>query len=83
MPLLVLKLVLVPLLIAGITVASHRLGPRLAGALTGLPVVAGPVALFIALEQGTGFAAHAAVATLAGLGSLVLFCVLYAHAALR
>jgi len=64
--LFVIKLVLVPLLIAAITAAGERLGPRIAGALTGLPVVAGPIALFIALEQGPAFAARAAVATLAG-----------------
>jgi len=76
--LLAVKLALVPLLIAAISLAGTRLGPRVAGALTGLPVVAGPIALFLALEQGTGFAARAAVATLAGEGSLALFCVLYA-----
>lgn len=77
------KLLLVPLLIAAITVAGQRLGPRMAGALTGLPVVAGPVALFLALEQGPSFAARAAVATLAGEASLGVFCVLYAGSAMR
>ena len=75
------KLLLVPLLIAAITVAGQRLGPRIAGALTGLPVVAGPVALFIAIEQGASFAAGAAVATLASELSLAIFCILYAAAA--
>jgi hypothetical protein len=42
------KLVLVPLLIGAITVAGARLGPRIAGVLTGLPVVAGPIVLFLA-----------------------------------
>jgi hypothetical protein len=81
--LLATKLVLVPLLIAAITVAGQRLGPRTAGALTGLPVVAGPVAFFLAIEQGAPFAARAAVATLAGEASLAAFCVLYAVAALH
>ena len=83
MILLATKLVLVPLLIAAITVAGQRLGPRIAGALTGLPVVAGPVAFFFAIEQGTAFGAHAAVATLGGLLSLAVFCVVYAAAAQR
>lgn len=81
--LLAVKLALVPLLIAAISLAGAKLGPRVAGALTGLPVVAGPVALFLALEQGPAFAARAAVATLAGEGSLALFCVLYAWTCLR
>lgn len=77
------KLLLVPLLIAAITVAGERVGPHIAGALTGLPVVAGPIVLFIALEQGPAFAARSAAATLAGEVSLAAFCVLYASAALR
>jgi hypothetical protein len=80
---LLAKLVLVPLLIAAITVAGQRLGPRVAGALTGLPVVAGPIALFMALEQGASFGAHAAVATLAAEWSLAVFCVVYALVAAR
>lgn len=80
---LALKLALVPLLIAFITLAGQRLGPRVAGALTGLPVVAGPVVFFIALEQGPAFAARSAGATLAGEASLGAFCILYAVTCLR
>ncbi len=80
---LVIKLVLVPALIASITIAGGRFGPRVAGALTGLPVVAGPIVFFLALEQGTAFAARSAAATLAGLGSLAAFCVAYAMTAAR
>jgi hypothetical protein len=46
-------------------------------------VVAGPIALFVALEQGAPFAARSARATLAGELSLGVFCVVYAWAALR
>ena len=77
------KLVLVPLLIAAITLAGARFGPRVAGVLTGLPVVAGPIVLFLAIEQGPAFAARSATATLAGEASLAVFCVLYGWAALR
>lgn len=80
---LLAKLLLVPLLIAAITIVGQRLGPQVAGALVGLPVVAGPIALFLALEQGTAFGAHAAIATLASEASLALFCIVYALAALR
>lgn len=74
---------LVPCLIAAITLAGARFGPRVAGALTGLPVVAGPIVLFLAIEQGAPFAARSAVATLAGEASLAAFCILYGWAALR
>jgi len=77
------KLVLVPCLIAAITLAGARFGPRVAGALTGLPVVAGPIVLFLAIEQGAAFAARSAVATLAGEASLAAFCILYGRTALR
>lgn len=72
-----------PCLIAAITLAGSRFGPRVAGALTGLPVVAGPIVLFLAIEQGTPFAARSAVATLAGEASLAAFCILYGWTALR
>ena len=81
MTILAAKLVLVPLFIAAITLAGVRFGPRAAGVLTGLPVVAGPIAVFLALEQGPGFAARSAAATLAGEGSLAVFCIVYAAAA--
>lgn len=55
----------------------------MAGALTGLPVVAGPIAFFIALEQGPAFAAQAARGTLAGEASLGVFAILYALACTR
>jgi hypothetical protein len=77
------KFVLVPLLIALITVVGARFGPRIAGIVTGLPVVAGPIVFVMALQQGADFAARSATATLAGEGSLAAFCVLYAATALR
>jgi len=80
---LAIKLVLVPLLIAAITIAGARFGPRIAGALTGLPVVAGPIVFVMALEQGAAFASRSAESALAGMGSLAVFCVLYAVTALR
>jgi hypothetical protein len=84
MPLiLAAKFVLVPLLIGMITLAGARFGPRVAGVVTGLPVVAGPIAFVMALQQGAEFAARSATATLAGEASLAVFCVLYAATALR
>lgn len=77
------KFVLVPLLIGMITLAGARFGPRVAGVVTGFPVVAGPIAFVMALQQGAEFAARSATATLAGEASLAAFCVLYAATALR
>jgi hypothetical protein len=81
--LLALKLTIVPLLIAAITFAGHRWGAAVSGWLAGLPVVAGPVLFFIAIEQGPAFAATAAVATFAGVAGAVSFAIVYAWSATR
>ena len=80
---LLLKLLLVPGLVAAVTVAVRRWGPAVGGWLAGLPVVAGPVLVFYALEQGTLFAARAANGTLTGLIATVAFVVAYASASAR
>jgi hypothetical protein len=80
---LCLKLVLVPLILGGITLAERRWGPAVAGWLSGFPVVAAPVLLFIALEQGTRFAAQAAAGTLAAVLAMLAFGLSYAWSATR
>jgi hypothetical protein len=81
--LLVLKLVLVPGLVAGVTLGARRWGPRIGGWLTALPLVAGPTLLFLALEQGHAFAARAALSTLVGLIGVSAFGVAYGWTSLR
>lgn len=81
--LFLLKLLLVPALVAAITLAVRRWGPAVGGWLSGLPLVAGPVLVFYAIEQGTAFAAEAAHTTLAGLVGSVAFAVTYARASAR
>ncbi len=80
---LALKLTLVPALIALVTVAGRRWGPRVGGLLASLPLVAGPVLLFLAIEQGTAFAAEAARGTLVALVAVAGSAVAYAWAAQR
>ncbi len=75
--LLVLKLVLTPLLIGMVSLAGRKWGPGVSGWLTGLPLTSGPIALYLALERGSGFAAGAAGGTLAGLISAAVFCLVY------
>lgn len=65
--LLVLKVFLVPALIALVSVAVRLWGPAIGGVLASLPVVAGPALLFLSVEQGTAFAAEAARGTLVAL----------------
>jgi len=78
---LLLKLVLTPLLIAGVSLAGRRWGPMVSGWLVGLPLTSAPVVLFLALEQGTDFATQAAVGILLGLISTAMFCLVYSRLA--
>jgi hypothetical protein len=79
--LLLLKLLLVPALVAAVTVASRRWGLRVGGLLTALPMVAGPTLCFYAIEQGHPFAASAARTAMLGIAATAAFCVAYARAA--
>ena len=83
MTLLFLKLVLVPALVACVTIAGRRWGIRVGGLLTALPMVAGPALCFYAIEQGDAFAASAARTTLLGISGTATWCVVYSHCARR
>lgn len=78
-----LKLTLVPALMAAVTLAGRRWGPAVAGWLSAFPVVSGPILLIMALEQGAAFTATAAVGTLSAVLAILVFGVAYAWAATR
>ncbi len=80
--LLALKIVLVPTLIALVTLGARRWGARLGGWLSGLPTVSGPTLCFYAFDQGNAFAARAAHATLVGLIAVPLFSLAYVYTGL-
>src|SRR5689334_15298204 len=71
------KLLVSPLLIGAVSLAGRRWGPAVSGWLVGLPLTSGPVVLFLALEQGTTFAAAAAQAIMLGIISVGVFCLTY------
>ncbi len=79
--LLILKLTLVPCLVAAAGLAGKRFGQSVGGWLIGFPIVAGPVLWFYAHEQGNAFAARAALGTALGVVSLCGFLLAYAWAA--
>jgi hypothetical protein len=72
------KVTVAPALVAGATLFGRRFGDTAAGLVAGLPIVAGPILWFYAMEQGPDYAASAAVATLLGLVSLSFFAIAYA-----
>jgi hypothetical protein len=80
---LLLKLILVPSLIAVVTLATRRWGARVGGLLMAMPIVAGPTLAFYAIDQGRDFAAEATKATLIGLVAVAGFCVGYARSAMH
>jgi hypothetical protein len=73
----ILKLVIVPPFIAGVSLAGRRWGPSIGGWLIGLPMNAGVIVFFVAIEQGDVFAAQTAQGSLLGTVSLALFCLTY------
>lgn len=78
---LLLKLTLVPLFLLAVSLVDRRWGPRVAGRLAGMPVVAGPILAFIALEQGPVFGGQAALGALSSVPGVVLFVVGYVRVA--
>ncbi|EJM06560.1 hypothetical protein PMI18_00835 [Pseudomonas sp. GM102] len=80
---LMLKLLVIPGFLLMISLAGKRWGPSVAGWLSGLPVVVGPILFFLAIEQGVMFAAQAATAALSAMFAMIAFCVTYAQVAQR
>lgn len=83
MGILALKLTLTPGVIAAATLAARRFGPSVGGWLIGLPVTAGPVLAFLAVEHGAAFAHHVAVGLVAGVAAQAAFVLGYAGACRR
>ncbi|HEV3427224.1 MAG TPA: hypothetical protein VG320_05015 [Paraburkholderia sp.] len=61
---LALKLTLVPLFLLFVSMSGKLWGPRVAGWLAGLPVVAGPILFLLVIEHGVAFGARAATLSL-------------------
>ena len=80
---LLLKLCLVPTLIYLVTLIGRRWGPNAAGWFSALPIVAGPILLTMAIEQGAGFVSTAAAHTLIAVIAVLVFCLAYAWASGR
>lgn len=71
------KILLTPALIWAVSLAGRRWGAAVSGLLIGLPLTSGPVALFIALERGPGFARQTASGILLGGLSVACFSLVY------
>jgi len=76
--LLILKLTIVPLALLALGIVERLHGPRVAGWLSGFPVVAFPLLLFISLDQGPAFGSAAALGAWFGLVPWLAFTMTYA-----
>ena len=72
---LALKVALAPALVVLATLVARRWGDTVGGIVIAVPVVAGPILLVLALEQGGAFVHEAAQAALLGIVAVGAFCV--------
>lgn len=73
-----LKLIGAPLFLAAATLAARRWGETAGGLIAALPLVSGPISVFLAIENGAAFAVKAALGSLAGTAALAFFGLAYA-----
>ena len=78
MQILLLKLILTPVLTGAATWAGRKYGHNVSGLLIGLPLNAGPIALFLALQHGDVFASQSSKGIIFGAVSLALYSMVYA-----
>ena len=78
-----LRLALVPAAIWLATLAARRWGHTVSGYLGGLPLIGGPITLYLALDHGTAFAARSATFTLAAILGQGAHLMAFAHVARR
>jgi hypothetical protein len=74
---LALRVVLAPCFVVCASLVAHRFGARIGGVVAGLPVIAGPILLVLALQHGSTFASDAAVGVLLGMVGLAAFVLAY------
>jgi hypothetical protein len=75
MNILLIKVTLMPFVIGLVTLVSRRWGHKAGG------LIAGPILLFLILEQGKAFGIQAVPGILTGIASLIGFCYCYARLA--
>ncbi len=73
----ILKIVMAPTLIGLASLAGRKWGPAISGWIVGMPLTTGPVIFILAVQQGTAYATTAALGTLSGGLSLMIFALTY------
>lgn len=78
-----LKLLLVPGAVWLASLAARRWGHAVSGYLGGMPLIGGPITLYLAIDHGTAFAAQSALVTLAAILGQCAHLLAFGHAGLR
>ena len=78
-----LRLALVPLAVYLASVAARRWGHAASGYLGGLPLIGGPITLFLALDHGADFATKSALFTLAAIAAQCVHLLAFSHVGAR
>ncbi|UFH56314.1 hypothetical protein [Spirosoma sp. KNUC1025] len=77
MNLLLIKVTVIPAVIALVTLATRKWGNKIGGLIGSMPWTAGPILLFFLLEQGKVFGIHSIQGTMTGIMALISFCLSY------
>ncbi len=77
MNILLLKVTLMPSVIALVTLAIRKWGNRIGGLIGSMPWIAGPILLFFILEQGKPFGIQSIQGSMTGILALISFCFSY------
>jgi len=78
-----LRLALVPAAVWLASLAARRWGHAASGYLGGLPLIGGPITLFLAIDHGAGFASRSALFTLGAILAQAAHLLAVAHAGRR
>jgi hypothetical protein len=77
MAVLAVRILLAPCFVVMVSLVARRFGVRIGGVVAGLPVIAGPILLVLAVQHGSPFASRAAVGVLLGMVGLAAFVLAY------
>jgi len=78
-----LRLLLVPAAVWLASLAARRFGHRASGYLGGMPLIGGPITLFLALDHGADFAARSATLTLGAIAGQAAHLLVFTRVAKR
>ena len=78
-----IKLILMPLVIGGVTLASKKWGNSIGGMIASLPWIAAPIMLFFMLEQGVDFTVSSIKGVMIGLIGVLAFTFAYIYSAIQ